>query len=344
MTARRSRSAALSALSAAALVLAALIAAACGPYAEVAQKLDVTKPFADAETWVAASGTEVRLLLLGGPRSGAPRSFAFTALETPLSAGVSASALQGEWDEDARSTSATFTARTEYLLPDERGTSVLARVGATRRDVNRTMQAGFARAGDRLVVTGAPEIDGSYRRLPDAMARLGASTERDASCAFQVVNLAIRSAHVRIIGFGGPGMTQYQNPATFAATIDGSFHVEMEGFLHNRTTIRFDALVELGGIRVDGPQITEADSAGDGHMSGALAFVLEPRGPDGAASPEISGTLDYAGGGDPADAVQIRGGTAVGGHYTMSLEGGGLARVSPETFPAPSVADCLALP
>jgi hypothetical protein len=334
--------AALVATRTAAALLAAL-AASCGPYAEVAQKLDVTTPFADAETWIAAQGTETRLLVLGRPAGAAGGAFALTVLQTPVSAGISASALQGDWSGDGGA-AATFTALREYLLPDERGTPLLSRIGATRRDVHRVARVGFSRDGERLTVSGDPALGGVYLPLPQAMAALGTATSRDASCAFQVANLAVRAAHVRVIGFGGPGMTQYQNPATYNGTLGGSFHVALEGFLDNRTTITFAGLVELGGVRLDGSQITNADSSGDGQMSGALAFVLEPRARDGAANPTIAGSLDYGGAGDPSDAVQIDSGSAVGGHYAISLAGGGTSRVSPETAPAPSVAECLSLP
>jgi len=327
----------------AAALLGALVAS-CGPYAEVAQKLDVTAPFADADTWVAARGTEIRLLVLGRREAGAAPAFALTVLQTPVSAGVSARALQGDFTEDPASSAATFTARREYLLADERDKPLLGRTGATRRDVNRVAHVGFERSGGGLVVSGDDELAGAYRPLAEAIAQLGAATERDAACGFQVANLGIRATQVRIIGFGGPGMTQYQNKATYNATVSGSFTVELEGFLDNRTTIRFADVVELTGVRLDGPQITEADSSGDGRMSGVLAFVLSPRGPDGAALPVISGALDYGGAGDPADAIRIERGSAVGGHYAIALDGGGTARVSPETSPSPSLAECLTLP
>lgn len=326
-----------------ALLALALAGAACGPYAEVAQKLDVTEPIADADTWVAAQGTELRVLVLGRSEGGRAAAFSFTAMQMPISAGTAASALQGDWDEP-QAGAASFTARREYLLPDERSTSLLGRIGATRRDVSRTHRLELARAGDRLALAGDPALAGTYRRFRDALAGLGSTTERDAACAFQIVNLAIRATQVRVIGFGGPGMTQYQTAATFVGTLGGSFRVSMRGLLDSTTTIDFAALVELAGSRLDGPQVTDVDSSGDGRMSGALSFSLEPAGPGGAALAPIAGTLDYGGAGDPADAIRISNGTASGGHYAIALSGGGAARVSPVTAPSPTAAECLALP
>ena len=139
-------------------------------------------------------------------------------------------------------------------------------------------------------------------------------------------------------------MTQYQQAETYIGTLAGSLRVSMSGFAQNTTTIRYSDFEDLGGVRVSGPQITDADSGGDGHMSGVLTFVLAPVASDGSAGTPVTGTIDYGGAGNAADAVQISNGNAVGGSYITSIDGGGSARVSPATAPSPSVSECLALP
>jgi len=74
-------------------------------------------------------------------------------------------------------------------------------------------------------------------------------------------------------------------------------------------------------------------------MSGVLTFALTPLALDGSAAAPITGTIDYGGAGNPADAVQISNGNAVGGVYVTSIGGGGSARVSPQTAPAPSMSE-----
>jgi hypothetical protein len=321
--------------------------AACGPYAEVAQKLDVTTPITSGETWIAVAGpdrSELRVLVVGAPPEGGSAEFSLTTMQMPISAGTSATALQGTWREETRAGTATFTAARQYTLPDERGTPLLARRGVWRADVSRVLGVTVARAGGLLVLAGDPTLAGTYVRFRAALAALGASTARDAACAFQLSNLGIRSSEVRIIGFGGPGMTQYQTAATYVGTLAGSLRVSEQGFLDNTTTITYSGFVDLGGVRVDGPQITDADSGGNGQMSGTLAFALEPLAADGSVPPPITGTIDYGGAGNPADAVQISSGFATGGAYVIVLAGGGAAKVSPATAPSPSVAECLALP
>jgi hypothetical protein len=326
------------------LALAAGLAA-CGPYPDVAQKLDVTTPIVtDSETWIAAAGTEVRVLVLGKPADGGEAEFAFTAMQMDTSAGTSATALRGIWRDDGGG-AATFDVRVEYTLPDERGKGPLARVGTSRADVARPLHVGFLRGTSELEIGGEPSLAGRYVLFQAALARLGITTAEDAACAFQVGNLGIRSSEVRIIGFGGAAMTQYFSAETYVGTLAGTLRVSLDGSFTSgfTTTIAYSGFVDLAGVRVDGPQITDANAGGNGHMAGTMSFALEPL-VDGRPAAPIAGTIDFGGAGDPADAVQISDGTASGGVYVVALAGGATARVSPVTAPTPSVAECLALP
>jgi hypothetical protein len=287
-------------------------------------------------------------VLVLGPLDGVgPAEFSFTALQMPISAGVSGSALQGQWSEDLAAGTATFHALRAYLLPDERSTSLLSRTGVTRESVDRTLRLAVSRSDGVLTLSGDPALAGAYVPYRVALARLGTATDRDATCAFQIANLGIRASEVRIIGFGGPGMTQYRRAADYLGVLSGSMRVSLDGSLTSTsttTTITYSGFEDLGGSRVEGPQVTRVNGSGDGHMSGTVTFALTPLAPDGTELPAVSGALDYGGGDDPGDAVQISRGNPTGGHYTMTLAGGGSARVSPVTAPSPSVAECLALP
>jgi hypothetical protein len=324
-------------------LVAALALAACGPYANLAQKLDVTARVA-GDTWIAAAGadrTEIRVLVVGRPDGDGFAPFSFAAMQFPISRGSAATMLQGTWSEAGAAGATTLQVAHSYVLPEESSVGILGRRGTWRDDAPRTIKLTVTRDAGRLVVAGDPAIAATYVALDEALGRLGAATERDAACAFQIANLGIRSSEARIIGFGGPGMTQYQQAETYIGTLAGSLRVSMTGFTSNRTTIEYAAFVDLGGVRVDGPQITEANSGGDGHMSGVLSFSLASA---TSGTPPVTGTIDYGGAGDAAAAVQISNGNAVGGVYVTALDGGGTARVSPATPPAPSVAECLALP
>jgi hypothetical protein len=142
-------------------------------------------------------------------------------------------------------------------------------------------------------------------------------------------------------------MLQYQQPETYVGTVAGTVRVSMSGFLQNSTRIEYGAFSDQGGVVLTGPQVTDADSSGNGHMSGVVTFALTPAPLDPAtAATSITGRIDYGGAGNAADAVQISGGNPSGGFYVTSIDGGGTARIpaTAVTVPSPSVAECLALP
>ncbi len=328
------------------LVAALLLAAAlggCGPYTELAQKLDVGAVIAGGETWISAPGSEVRVLLLGSPGSaGSPAPFAFTSMSIPIAAGTAAWSAQGTWTGSASDPSITLRERLLYRMDDESGTPVLNRHGSTRSDVDVTLTFSQSRAGGQLVLTGDPSISGTYVLLPEALARLGSSSPSDAACAFHVANLAVLSSQVRILGFGGALMTQYKTPASFLGTMSGTVDVAVHGFTSVTTDITYTQFSDFGGVRIDGTQTTHSDASGNGSMSGTMTLAFSPL-PSPPAQ-ELDGAISYGSSDDPGDAIQISGGSVSGGNYVVTLAGGGSAKVSPVGAPSPSVAECLGLP
>ena len=325
---------------AAAVVLAAALGG-CGPYAELAQKLDVGVTIAGGETWISASGTEVRVLVLGPPDpAGAPVPFAFTSMTIPIAAGTAVWSTQGVWTGTAADPSIALRERLLYRMDDERGTPLLQRRGATRTDVDRTLTFGQSREGGQLVLTGDASIAGTYVLLPEALAHLGSSSASDAACAFHLANLAVLSSQVRIIGFGSALMTQYKRPATFQGTVSGQVRVAVSGLSSVTTDITYTQFSDFGGVRIDGTQTTHVNAGGDGSMSGTVNLAFFP----GAPAPELDGSISYGSSADPGDAIQISNGSPTGGNYVAALAGGGTTKVSPVGAPSPTVAECLGLP
>lgn len=327
---------------AAALLLAAALGG-CGPYAELAQKLDVGVTIVGGETWISAAGSEVRVLVLGPPDpAGTPVPFAFTAMSLPIAAGTAVWSTQGEWTGTAADASIALRERLLYRMDDERGTPLLQRRGATRSDVDRTLTFGQSRAVGQLVLTGDASIAGTYVLLAEALARLGSTSANDAACAFHLANLAVLSSQVRIIGFGSALMTQYKRPATFQGTTSGNVHVDVSGFSSVTTNITYTQFSDFAGVRIDGTQTTHVNSSGDGSMSGTVTVALLPQ-PSPPAQ-ELDGAISYGSSADPGDAIQISNGSPTGGNYVVTLTGGGTTKLSPVGVPSPSVPECLGLP
>lgn len=323
-------------------VLATLLAlAGCGPYGVLGQKLDVGLVVGSGETFIAASGSDVRVLFLGDPDplTGVSQ-FAFTDSSLPIAAGVAVSTTQGTFTGSASDPSLSLHELLLYQMPDERGTPLLNRGGARRTNVDTTLTFGQSRTGNELTLTGDASIAGSYLLLPEAMAILGSTSATDAACAFHLANLAVLSSEVRIIAFGSAGMSTYRTSATFRGTRSGSVGVSVHGVSSVTTTITFSGFSDFEGVTIDGAQITHVDSGGNGAMSGILSLTLQPA-VSGAATepPEIDGTIDYG-----ADAIQITSGSPTGGQYVLTLAGGGTTTVDPVAPPSPTVATCLGLP
>jgi hypothetical protein len=334
------------------LLLGGLPLGACGPYAKLAQKLDVSARIA-GDTWIAAAGAdrqEIRLLLVGDLDVHGAAPFAFTSVTATLhsdgTGGEDVSTVQGYWYEAAGGATTLAVLHT-YHLPDEYSTSLFSRVGTHRDDGERTLGVQVTRSAHRLVVTGDASLAGTYLLLPEALAGLGATARsgatapRDASCAFQLLNLTVSTSDARIIGFGGTGMLQYLHSENYIGMVDGQVRVSVSGGLGGSTTrITYGSFIDEGGVMIDGPQVTSVNSSGNGSMSGVLTFWLSPSAADPTTVTTVTGTVDYGSG----DAVQIRNGAAVSGSYATQLDGGAAANVPVAGLPSPSIAECLNLP
>lgn len=341
MTARRP-------LGALALAIAAL---SCGPYPDVAQRLDVTARVA-GDTWIAAVGdrTELRVLIVGAPQGDGTVRFAFASVHVKLARGDAVFQRQGRWIEVGSSGATTLHVEHTYSMPDESGESILRRRGTYRSDDAYDVPVTVTRGGGRLVVSGNADVAGTYVPLVEALGALATRTPQDqAACAFHVANVGVLMSQGRIIGFGGPGITQYRSAESFVGTVAGTLRISATlsgGFPpdHSTVTQEYSGFQDNGGVRLDGPMVADADSGGNGHMSGVVTVTITPAAADGTPGAPITGTIDYGGAGVPANALQLVNGNAEGGYYTLAIAGGGTALVQPQTPPSPSVSDCLGLP
>ncbi len=344
-------------------VLVAVLAAACGPYADVAQKLDVTTRVA-GDTWIARGGPdEIRVLLVGKPSSDGSAPFSFSSLVVKISAGNSVSTLQGTWVEVGNAGTAKLDVEHEYSYPDEATTPLGNRMGTTRSDDRFQIALTVTRNAGQLVVAGDARLSGTYVALTEALGRLGTTSGPDAACAFQIANVGMLRSEGRIITFGGAGITQYMDPERYIGTVAGSLEISavLSGGSpipsHATVTIRYSAFEDIGGVVVDGPMVTDSDGGGNGAMSGRMTFTFSPTAADGTPGTPIAGWIDYGGDAtpwgtyDPANAIQIQGGNPFAGVYTVAIYGDGpaqpptaTAQVPTAQAPNPTLAECLSLP
>jgi hypothetical protein len=319
------------------LALAALLLAAPAcmtPYPDVAQRVDVGQAV-HGTPYVMVAGDEVRLLVLADPLDAAsPAPFALTR----VTGGWAVVTLQGTWEEDRSLGKLTLHGTQEFLLPDERAVPVLSRSGASGAQVSRRQVLDIGPSGDAFVLSGGDgTAAGTWTLLSTALGRLGGVATAPA-CAFQVANLTVRSAQARVPYFGSPGMVNYLSGKDFAGTFAGTLRVSLRSLSTPWSDSTFAGYQDFAGVTLDGTQVSQTSSGGDGTMSGVLAFTLQP-GPAAAGDPPpppVLGTIDYGG-------VLLANGAPVGGGYAVTVQGGGAGDVPTIGPLTPTIAACLGL-
>ena len=165
--------------------------------------------------------------------------------------------------------------------------------------------------GDHIIVG----MDSERRRLTniyDVVQRLGSGTQAEAEDAFRFLNLSIYTSAVRIVGFGGYGMSQYMGALShFVSLVANEYTVEVKGKLTSPDTyITYAQFEDMNGVIIDGSQLSATDYTGTGDLSGVLTWRMRA-----SADPDdvwLSGELDYEG-------VHVKNGVASSGEYTFTI-------------------------
>jgi hypothetical protein len=167
--------------------------------------------------------------------------------------------------------------------------------------------------GDQIVLG----FDGEKRRLTniyDVVQNLDPNTAEGRDDVFRFLNLAIYTSAVRIVGFGGLGMSSYLGSVShFVSLVTNEYSVEVRGKLTQPNTyLTYSQFEDLNGVIVDGAQLSATDISGTGDLSGILTWRI--RGSDDPDDIALEGTLDYEG-------VHVKNGVASSGTYTFTIEG-----------------------
>ncbi len=174
--------------------------------------------------------------------------------------------------------------------------------------------------------SGLLEFDGEpYQPMPDMMAAITPGDREAALDAFAVYALTLEVGYGRVLGFGGPGMTQYfGNPTSFVGLVAGEQVVSLDKPLSPVNRFDYLAFQELVGFEVDGRQVTETNVSGsEGFMWGTVDFQWMPPGDEQVEVLDAhgwSGSVFY-GNSDGSDAVRIDGGDPASGTYGVTLQG-----------------------
>jgi hypothetical protein len=304
----------------------------------IGQELDPTVPLGIQPTWIQATPEQTTLIVFASSDGGAPAPFSLTTIARNQSAVI----LTGTYF--ATATAVTMQSTLKYVLTNQYSIPVTSRDGALRYNVDAGATYTRSLDGGVLTLTGTPPL-GSFVPFTSALANLQATTQSEAECLMRVYQLTAISSETRILGFNGPSIIQYTNPATFNGVLQGSVTIGVDSLFNPDTSLAYNQFTDFTGFVFDGTQYTQSDLSGNGYLFNAINFQMSSPPADGGP-PEtvIAGTVLYGNANGSAPSITLVSGTPSSGSYTVSVDGGGSFLVSYDVVNTMDVTACVSTP
>jgi hypothetical protein len=316
-----------------------VVSAAClGPYQIIGQELDPTVSLGDQPTWIQATPTQTTLIVFAAGDGGIMAPFTLTTIARDQTAVI----LTGTYS--ATATQITMQSTLKYVLTNEYSIPVTKRDGAQRFDVDAGATYTTSLDGGILTLTGTPAL-GSFVPFGVALANLQATNQAQADCLMRVFQLTAISSETRILGFNGPAIIQYTNPATFNGVLTGTLSIGVQSLFSPNTTLDYQQFSDFTGFVLDGSQYSQTDLSGNGYISSAVRFRMTNTPADGGA-PEsvIAGNVVYGNPDGSPPSILLVSGTPSGGSYQLSVDGGATFLVGFDVVNSMDVTDCVSTP
>jgi hypothetical protein len=321
------------------LLLLLGVAAAClGPYQIIGQELDPTVSLGNQPTWIQATPEQTTLLVFAAPDGGLSAPFTLTTIARNQSAVI----LTGMYY--ATATTVTLLSTLKYVLNNEYSIPVTQRDGAERFNVDAGATYTTNVDGGILSLTGTPSL-GSFASFPAALANLQATNQAQADCLLRVFQLSVISSETRILGFNGPAIIQYTNPATFNGVLAGAVNIGVESLFKPNTTLAYQQFSDFAGFVLDGSQYSKTDLSGNGFISSTLNFQMtNSPGDGGPPGTVIAGSVLYGNADGSPPSVLLSSGTPSGGSYQLTIDGGASFLVGFDVLNTIDVTACVSTP
>jgi hypothetical protein len=315
------------------------VGVAClGPYQIIGQELDPTVSLGNQPTWIQATPEQTTLLVFAAPDGGVTAPFTLTTIAKNQAAVI----YTGTYS--ATATTITLASTLQYVLANQYSIPVTQRDGAQRFVVDagatyvRTLDAGV------LTLTGTPAL-GAFIPFQVALATLQATTQAQADCVLRVFQLTIISSEARILGFNGPAIIQYTNPAIFNGVLAGAVTIGVQSLFSPNTTLSYAQFSDFSGFAVDGQQYSATDTSGNGFISRSVDFQMLASPDDGGpASTVIAGTVGYGNADGSPPSIILEAGTPSGGSYQLAIDGGSTFLVGYDVLNNMDVTACVTTP
>jgi hypothetical protein len=323
---------------AALLLLFGGLAACLGPYQIIGQELDPTVSLGNQPTWIQATPEQTTLIVFASADGGVSAPFTLTTIARNQSVVI----LAGTYS--ATASSITMQSSLKYVLNNQYNLPVTSRDGAMRYDVDAGATYGTSLDGGILTLTGTPPL-GSFASFTTALANLQATNQDQADCLMRVYQLTALSSETRILGFNGPAIIQYTNPATFNGILAGSVTISVDSLFNPDTTLAYQQYSDFTGFVLDGSQGTQTDLSGNGYLFNAINFQMSSPPPDGGPPQTvISGSVLYGNPDGSPPTIGIIAGTPSSGGYQVSVDGGATFLVGYDVVNTMDVTACVSTP
>jgi hypothetical protein len=315
-----------------------VLGACLGPYQIIGQELDPTVSLGNQPTWIQATPEQTTLVVFAAADGGISAPFTLTTIARNQSAVI----LTGTYSATANAI--TMQSTLKYVLANQYNIPVTSRDGALRYNVDAGATYATNLDGGVLTLTGTPPL-GGFVPFTSALANLQATNQTQANCLLRVFQLTVINSEARILGFNGPSIIQYTNPATFNGVLAGSVTIGVESLFTPNTTLAYQQFIDFTGFVIDGSQYSQTDLSGNGYISSAVNFQMSsPPGDGGPAQEVVSGTVVYGNANGSAPSVILLAGTPSGGSYQLSVDGGGSFLVGYDVLNTIDVTACVTTP
>ena len=320
------------------LLLLGTLAACLGPYQIIGQELDPTVSLGNQPTWVQATPEQTTLIVFASPDGGLSAPFTLTTIARNQSAVI----LTGTYS--ATATTITMQSTLKYVLANQYNIPVTSRDGAQRFNVDAGATYTTNLDGGVLTLTGTPAL-GRFVPFTSALANLQATNQDQADCLLRVFQLSVINSEARILGFNGPSIIQYTNPATFNGVLEGSVNIGVQSLFTPNTTLAYQHFSDFTGFVIAGSQYSQTDLSGNGFISSAVDFQMSsPPADGGSAQTVIAGTVVYGNANGSPPSILLVAGTPSGGSYQLSVDGGGSFLVGFDILNTIDVTGCVSTP
>jgi hypothetical protein len=320
-------------------VLLLILGGAClGPYQIIGQELDPTVSLGNQPTWIQATPEQTTLLVFAAPDGGTTAPFTLTTIARNQSCVI----LTGTYY--ATATQVFLSSSLRYVLANEYNLPVTSRDGAQRSDVDGGATYTTSVDGGILTLTGAPPL-GSFASFPVALANLEVTNQAQADCVLRVFQLSVISSETRILGFNGPAIIQYTNPATFNGVLSGDVNIGVQSLFKPNTTLTYQQFSDFAGFVLDGSQYSQTDLSGDGYISSTVAFQMtRDPGDGGPLQTVIAAQVGYGNADGSPPSILLNAGTPSGGSYQLSVDAGTSFLVGFDVLNTIDVTACVSTP